>query len=80
MQQNLAAGTPSDLIFTEGNACFPSYVTKNYFQPITDLIQQDLGSSFMDEASMKNFQYTTFGLSSLSISKRLLYAGSSPSG
>lgn len=57
MQQNIAAGTPSDLIFTEGNACFPSYVTKNYFQPITELVKQDMGSSFMDEASMNNFKY-----------------------
>ena len=57
MQQNLATNTVSDLIFTEGNACFPSYVTKNYFQPITEYIQKDLGSEFMDEASMANFMY-----------------------
>ncbi len=57
MQANLAANAVSDLIFTEGNACFPGYVTKNYFQPITQYIQQDLGSSFMDEASMNNFLY-----------------------
>lgn len=57
MQQNLAANSVSDLIFTEGNACFPSYVTKNYFQPITEYIQKDLGSDFMDEASMSNFKY-----------------------
>lgn len=57
MQQNLASNSVSDLIFTEGNACFPSYVTKNYFQPITEYIQKDLGSDFMDEASMDNFKY-----------------------
>lgn len=57
MQANTAAGNQSDLIFTEGNACFPSYVTENYFQPITEFIQQDLGSDFMDQASMDNFKY-----------------------
>lgn len=57
MQNNLAANDVSDLIFTEGNACFPSYVTKNYFQPITEFIQKDLGSDFMDDASMSNFKY-----------------------
>ena len=57
MQANTAAGNQSDLIFTEGNACFPSYVTGNYFQPITEYIQQDLGSDFMDQASMDNFKY-----------------------
>lgn len=57
MQANTAAGNQSDLIFTEGNACFPSYVVDNYFQPITEYIQQDLGSDFMDQASMDNFKY-----------------------
>lgn len=57
MQSNLASNNVSDLIFTEGNACFPSYVVKNYFRPITEFIGQDLGSDFMDEASMNNFKY-----------------------
>lgn len=58
LQSELASNEVCDLIFTEGNACFPSYVTKNYFQPITQYIQQDLGSDFMDEASMANFMYS----------------------
>ena len=58
LQSELASNEVCDLIFTEGNACFPSYATKNYFQPITQYIQQDLGSDFMDEASMDNFKYS----------------------
>ena len=57
LQNERAANDVSDLIFTEGNACFPSYATKNYFQPITEYIQKDLGSDFMDDASMSNFKY-----------------------
>ena len=57
LQSELASNEVCDLIFTEGNACFPSYATKNYFQPITQYIQKDLGSDFMDQASMDNFKY-----------------------
>lgn len=57
LQEEMSSNEVCDLIFTEGNACFPSYVTNNYFQPITEYIQQDLGSDFMDQASMDNFKY-----------------------
>lgn len=57
LQNEMAANEVCDLIFTEGNACFPSYATKNYFQPIDQYIQQDIGSDFMDQASMDNFKY-----------------------
>lgn len=57
MQQNLAAGTPSDLQFIEGNACFPNYATDNYLLPLNDLIGDDLGQYYLDEASMDNFKY-----------------------
>jgi len=57
MQKNLAAGTPSDLQFIEGNACFPDYAANNYLTPIDEFIGDDLGQYYMDEASMNNFMY-----------------------
>ena len=55
MTANMAAGTVSDLIFTEGNMCFPSYVVDGYFQPIDQYI--DESSPYMDQASLDNFLY-----------------------
>lgn len=57
MNQNMSAGTVSDLIFTEGMNCFPNYVVDQYYQPITEYIKNDIGSSFLDEASVNNFKY-----------------------
>lgn len=57
MQQNLASGTPSDLQFIEGNACFPDFAINNYIMPIDEFIGDDLGQYYLDEASMNNFLY-----------------------
>lgn len=57
MQTNLASGTPSDLQFIEGNACFPDYAVNNYLMPIDEFIGDDLGQYYMDEAAMNNFMY-----------------------
>ncbi len=57
MQQNLASGTPSDLQFIEGNACFPDYAVNNYLLPIDEFIGDDLGQYYLDEVSMSNFMY-----------------------
>lgn len=57
INEGIAAGDVPSLAFTEGNACFPKYAVDNYFQPITQYIQDDLGSELMDESAMKNFLY-----------------------
>ncbi len=57
LQQGIATGDMPSLVFTEGNACFPQYVTDGYFQPITEYVQADMGAAWMDEASMNSFLY-----------------------
>ncbi len=57
LNEEISAGEVSSLIFTEGNACFPKYAVDGYFQPIDEYIAADLGSEWMDEASMNSFLY-----------------------
>lgn len=57
MQRNLAGGDVSDLMFVEGTVNFPKYALYNYVMPVTKYIQKDLGSKWLDEASMDNFKF-----------------------
>lgn len=56
VQKNMAAGTPSDLMFIEGNQCFPKYAIKDYLQPVTEYVQDDLGG-LLSESAMNCFRY-----------------------
>lgn len=57
MQRNLAGGDVSDLMFVDGNVTFPKYALYSYIMPITPYIEHDLGSDWLDEASMNNFKF-----------------------
>lgn len=57
MQRNLAGGDVSDLMFVEGAVGFPNYAIYSYIMPITKYIENDLGKSWLDQASMDNFKF-----------------------
>lgn len=57
MQRNLAGGDVSDLMFLEGNTAFPKYALYSYIMPVTQYVGNDLGSEWLDEASMNNFKF-----------------------
>ncbi len=57
MQRNLAGGDVSDLMFVDGNVTFPKYALYSYIMPVTQYVEHDLGSRWLDEASMNNFKF-----------------------
>ncbi len=57
MQRNLASGDVSDLLFVDGNITFPKYALYSYITPITDFVKYDIGSKWLDQASMENFKF-----------------------